>query len=127
MLEKVHAVDDLVHFENAPLTVESTPIDPATIVKGEALTERTHVLYADDQNELTVGVWESDAGAWFIETAEDEYIRVLDGEIRLTDENGQSRDYGPGDSFFVPRKFKGTWESCSPVRKIFISLLRRSD
>ncbi len=125
MTETLRNVDDLVHFENAPLTESSVPIDPGSIVKGSNVTERTKVQYADKQRELIVGVWESDQGAWTILTEEDEFVWVMEGQIRITDDHGGSRTYGPGDSFLVPERFKGTWESLSPVRKIFVSLKRK--
>ncbi|HXV26063.1 MAG TPA: cupin domain-containing protein [Alphaproteobacteria bacterium] len=127
MSQTLRNIDDIVHFENAPLAEPSVPIDPNSILRGNKVTERTKVQYTDKRAELTVGVWESDSGAWAILTQEDEFVWVMEGEIRITDDRGRSRTYGPGDSFFVPERFKGTWESLSPVRKIFVSLKRKHD
>jgi hypothetical protein len=107
------------------LPEESIPIDPATVVSGSNAVERTRVLHADATGELTVGLWESSPGAWRIHTIEDEYVRLLHGQIRITDKKGGTRLFKPGDSFFVPENFAGLWESIGEVRKIFVSLKRK--
>lgn len=111
-------------FRDAPVAKPATPIDADTVISGSPW-EKTDVLYADARGELTVGIWESSAGAWRITTEEDEYVRLLQGSIRIVDETGNERLFGPGDSFFVPERFRGTWENVGDVRKIFVSLKRQ--
>lgn len=118
-------VAGVVGFVNAPLTEPMTTIDPSAVTKGSGVWEKTRVLYADKTGELTVGVWESSSGAWNVLTTEDEYVRVLEGQIRLTDKAGETKTFGVGDSFFVPENFDGEWENIGTVRKIFMSLKRK--
>src|SRR5262249_21613988 len=100
-------------------------INPETVVSGADVWEKTRVLHTDVAGELTAGLWESAPGAWKIETPESEYVRLLHGEIRVTDEKGASRHFFPGDSFFVPVGFKCIWENIGLVRKVFVSLKRK--
>jgi uncharacterized cupin superfamily protein len=118
-------ITSVFRLEDTPLTEPAVPIDPSTVSTGANVVERTRIIYADAAGELTVGLWESSPGAWHIETVEEEYIRLLYGEIRLSDSKGGSRHFGPGDSFFVPERFRGVWESIGEVRKIFVSLKRK--
>ena len=43
----------------------------------------------------------------------------LEGEVRLTDESGHTETYVAGDTFVIPKGFKGVWETVKPVRKFF--------
>ena len=47
---------------------------------------------------------------------------ILDGQVRLTDADGQLQEFGPGDSFVVAAGFSGTWENLTHVRKVFFIL-----
>jgi uncharacterized cupin superfamily protein len=118
-------ITSVLRLEDTPLTEPAVPIDPSTVPTGANIFERTRILYADVTGEMTVGLWESSPGAWRIETVEEEYVRLLHGEIRLSDSKGGSRHFKPGDSFFVPERFRGVWESIGEVRKIFVSLKRK--
>ncbi len=118
-------IASVLGFADQPLSQPKSSIDPMLVVRGADLWEKTNVLYADPLGELTVGIWESCDGAWRIETIEDEYVRLLRGRITITDTAGDARRFNPGDSFFVPEKFKGTWENVGEVRKIFVSLKRK--
>ena len=51
----------------------------------------------------------------------DEYMYFLEGQVEITDKDGSSRVYGPGDSIVMPRGFTGTWKQLSPIRKISVS------
>lgn len=117
-------VRDIATFSNKPLTQSSETIDPTSVVSSGPITERTDVLHTDASGKQTAGVWESDPGIWTIDTQEDEFIHLMEGGIRLVDEEGAEVTYGPGDSFLVPFGFKGTWESIGHVRKIFVALVR---
>ena len=42
--------------------------------------------------------------------------------MRLTDADGVAKTYGPGDSFVVAARLKGTWGNITPVRKVYFIL-----
>lgn len=52
----------------------------------------------------------------------DEVCIMLTGKVALIDEAGARREFGPGDAFFVPRSFIGSWETVEPSTKYFIAL-----
>ncbi|WP_277538186.1 cupin domain-containing protein [Pseudomonas baetica] len=47
---------------------------------------------------------------------------MLEGTVRLTDAEGISRTFGPGDSFVVASGFQGIWENLTTVRKVYFIL-----
>jgi len=51
----------------------------------------------------------------------DEFMYFLEGQVEITDEEGTSRVYGPGDALVMPKGFSGTWKQFSPIKKINIS------
>lgn len=51
----------------------------------------------------------------------DEFMYFLEGQVEITNEDGSSKIYGPGDAIVMPKGFKGTWRQLSPIKKINIS------
>ena len=51
----------------------------------------------------------------------DEFMYILEGQVEITDANGHSKTYGPGDAFVMPKGFHGKWRQLSKIRKINIS------
>ncbi len=50
-----------------------------------------------------------------------EFMYFLEGQVEITNEDGSSKIYGPGDSLVMPMGFKGTWRQLGPIKKINIS------
>lgn len=50
----------------------------------------------------------------------DEFMYFIEGQVELTDENGKSTIYGPGDMLVMPKGYNGTWRQLEPVKKINI-------
>lgn len=77
-------------------------------------------LYTDPAGELSVGYWVSDVTSMPVSYTEDEVCVILEGRVRLTAADGASETYGPGDHFFIPSGFQGTWETLEPIRKLYV-------
>ncbi len=45
----------------------------------------------------------------------------LEGQVEITNEDGSSKIYGPGDALVMPKGFNGTWRQLGPIKKINIS------
>ena len=50
-----------------------------------------------------------------------EFVYFLEGQVEITDEDGSSQIYGPGDAIVMPKGFTGTWRQLSPIKKIHVS------
>lgn len=51
----------------------------------------------------------------------DEFMYFLEGQVEITNEDGSSKIYGPGDAIVMPKGFNGIWRQLSPIKKINIS------
>ncbi|KXZ46861.1 hypothetical protein GPECTOR_40g595 [Gonium pectorale] len=49
----------------------------------------------------------------------DEACILIEGEVIITDSDGNSETYVGGQAFILPAGFKGTWETVKPVKKYF--------
>ena len=50
----------------------------------------------------------------------DEFVLVLEGEVTLTDLEGNAQTYRVGDSFTVPKGWKGTWDMPVKYREMIV-------
>ena len=55
----------------------------------------------------------------------DEFVYVLSGKLILTEPDGTSHEYHPGDSLVVPVGYTGTWEMQGNYREIAIVAQKR--
>jgi len=44
---------------------------------------------------------------------------ITQGRIRLTGDDGDRQEFGPGDCFVVPAGYRGLWEVLEPAAKIY--------
>jgi uncharacterized cupin superfamily protein len=49
-----------------------------------------------------------------------EYFQVISGRCRVTDDNGVTKEYGPGDSFVGGPGLAGTFEVIEPILKRYM-------
>ena len=55
----------------------------------------------------------------------DEFVYVLSGKLILTETNGKSHEYRPGDSLLLPVGYTGTWEMQGNYRELVV-LMQKS-
>ena len=87
--------------------------------------ERRERFFVEDRpaGQLRVAVWECEAYTEHFDAYPfDEFMTVLEGDVTVIDEHGSEEHFEPGDSFFVPRGFKGTWRQDSPMKKYCVIL-----
>lgn len=113
----------LTVFAGAATPPEFDRPRPDRLVSGNPLrTTCNHYGHAG----LSAGIWSCEVGAWRIAFAEgkDEFFHVLEGRIRITDEDGLAREFGPGDACVIPGGFNGLFEVLEPVRKHYVVMDR---
>jgi len=88
---------------------------------GDDTSETVHTPFTNSQGNVTAGVWEC---APFKESYDpygvDEICVVLGGSVTVTDDDGYSETFGPGDSFVMPKDFKGIWHVTETLRKFWM-------
>jgi uncharacterized cupin superfamily protein len=75
-----------------------------------------------ERDGVFAGEWACEVGAWRIEFGphQHEYFQVISGRCRVTDDNGVSKEYGPGDSFVGGPGLSGTFEVIEPILKRYM-------
>lgn len=84
---------------------------------------RGHTFFTSADGQFGLGVWEAKPGTLNIPEpyTVDELMYVLSGKIVLTDAQGNSEEYGPGEGVVVPKGWSGTFAVPEGVRKIWVS------
>jgi len=91
------------------------------LVSGE-LKMRVATLF--EGRELRVSIFESTPAKTNHRTRPteaDEFVYVLSGKLILTEPDGKSQEYLPGDSLVLPVGYTGTWEMQGDYREIAIT------
>ena len=75
---------------------------------------------------LMSGVWECTPGKIEFVYPFSELCTLLEGKVTVTDSDGRSVTYKPGDSFFIAQGEKVLWEVHERVRKCFFLHIEKS-
>ena len=75
--------------------------------------------YNDPDGAFRAGFWAAQPGKSPIHYTKDELCTLLEGTVRLTADDGTVATYTAGDTFLIPKGFKGTWETVVAVRKFY--------
>ncbi len=95
--------------------LEEMPPWPAeAILEGESKHRRCIFFRGD----LVVEVYEAAPGKFQIVAPYDEFIHILDGELILVAEDGESFEYEAGDWVMLPKGWTGTWENRGNYREL---------
>jgi uncharacterized protein len=103
-----------------------TGMGPSHMTKPESFTvddpsETVHTAFTNAEGNVTAGVWECSPCKEEIEHyGVDEICTVLNGSVTITGEDGKAQTFGPGDSFVMPRDFKGTWHITETLKKFWM-------
>jgi len=108
-------------LETGELSVKSlnapTPWPPEDVISGSPVT-RDLELHRGGQ---TVGVWEGGPAKYQLnDYPYDQYVHVLFGSLRITDDEGHVSEFNGGDHFLLQKGFTGTWEMVTPYREIYV-------
>ena len=77
-------------------------------------------VFSDETGQFHTGIWHGEPGTLRVAYTENEVCVILKGRAVLTDAQGASVSYGPGEMFVIEAGFTGTWESVEPVDKLYV-------
>jgi uncharacterized protein len=103
---------------NAHIEPEHSRPDARKLVSGDPQLSLWN-YYSDPTQQFFAGVWAATRGSWRIHYSESEFCHLLSGRVAVSNEAGQRWEFGPGDSFVVPRGFVGIWEVIEDCRKAY--------
>lgn len=119
-------INDVIDFATNQVEVEHGSVAQDKIVAGvagHAVTEintATFNHYTDPNEQFFAGIWSSSIGAKSVSYTEEEVCVILEGRVRLTDLQGNAKEFGAGSAFVLPAGFKGSWETLEAVKKIYV-------
>jgi len=78
-------------------------------------------VFENDSGRIRSGIWQTSAGAWRSEMKGcTEFCHILDGMVRITDQDGKVNEFTAGDAFVMPEGHVGHWEVPTFVRKHWV-------
>jgi uncharacterized protein len=119
-------INDVIDFATNKVTEDISILPQERVVAGIAsdantkITMKTHNHYTDPSEQFFAGIWQSSVGAKTVNYTEEEVCVILEGRVRLTDLNGNAKEFAAGSIFALPAGFKGTWETLETVKKVYV-------
>ena len=110
------------HFTRIDATLtsnEKEAVNPEKIIAGSP-QQFTINQFTNARENMFVGIWGSDKGKWNVAYSEDEFCTILEGEAILTEQGGIPQHLKAGDHFTIAAGFEGTWETVTPVKKLYV-------
>ncbi len=78
-------------------------------------------VFKSGNGKVRSGIWQSTTGAWVTEiVGYTEFCHIIEGAVRVTDQDGRINDIKAGDTFVMPDGFIGHWEVDRFVKKYFV-------
>lgn len=105
--------------------VEMAPVDSTDPfeIEGTAPEQKNHTIFTNDAGNFHVGTWESGPMvSKMLPFPTHEFVRMLDGEVTITEENGTAQTFRGDDCFFVPKGTICSWEINNHVKKHYAIL-----
>ncbi len=114
----------IIPFPAESLTnTEWVNIDPDKILAGSPQSTYK-ILYTNKTEEFMAGIYECTAGKWKVSHNEEEFCTLIEGTVRLANDQGETQEFSAPQSFLIPSGFSGTWEAVGKLRKFFVIYAR---
>lgn len=112
-------IDNIIDFAHSQAQPVSELVDhPDLLSQPYRATTWTH--YSTPGEAFSAGIWEAPACVEKFIAEHEEYCHIIQGSVRLTDQLGRSKTFGPGSHFTIPAGFSGIWENLATVRKAYV-------
>ena len=102
----------VIHISSKDLSADALATSDTQITTTNGTTSRTRVLIESADKRFHAGLYST--GPTTVSIASypvDEFLLIVDGNIRLTAVDGKVLQAGPGDAVFVPSGWQGQWQS----------------
>ncbi|MES2354269.1 MAG: cupin domain-containing protein [Pseudomonadota bacterium] len=109
----------LVPLNPRDMKGEFTPFSPEKVIRGD-MAQLLDEREGAGKSVISIGTWASSEGAISCQYDEDELCVIAAGRVRLTNQEGESAEFGPGDGFLILNGFRGVWDSLEPLRKWYV-------
>ena len=106
-------------FEGRQVAYKPAPIRAEWIRAGNPVAENQVVATSSDRSVMSI-FWRCSAGSFEWIYDDEETIYILDGGMRLTFPNGETREVSQGDVVYFPAGTRAHWDIASHVEKVAV-------
>jgi len=122
---------EIVRVNHKETPTERAQYPSEMVVKDNSPFDGTYMHkngYRSADRKFTVALWESGPGILKTDAyPHDEYCLVLEGHLTITNRNGSREEFGPGDTFVIPKGWAGTWNMTTRVKKQYVAFEETHD
>jgi uncharacterized cupin superfamily protein len=116
---------DIARLDRAAKPTVPGRYPPEMVVKGDGAFDGSYIEapgYRSEDRKFSVALWESGPGILRTDSyPHDEYCLVLDGHLIVTNRSGTTEEFGPGDTFVIPKGWAGTWNMTTKFKKQYVA------
>lgn len=115
---------DIVPLDDAAKPNEEGKYPKQNVPEGQTFdgSFRSVVGYRSADGRFSAAIWESGPGVLKTDGyPNDEFCHVLEGKLVITNASGATAEFGPGDSFVIPKGWVGTWDMKTRFKKRFVA------
>ena len=91
----------------------------ATISGGDRPGGQGSTAHESGDERFSAGVWKRDVQRRYFERPYHEVAFIIEGEVEITDDDGNLFKAGPGDILITPKGSKGYWKNEGVVKKFW--------
>ncbi len=120
---KIKSADGAIQVLDPGVELEVMEDTEPFEIAGPAPVQKNHTLFTNDAGNFFVGTWES--GPMVSEMRPfptHEFVRMLEGEVTITEQDGTSQTFRADDCFFVPKGTVCSWSIPTRVKKHYAIL-----
>lgn len=108
-----------IKTSKTPASLPAMPLNPDWIREGNPVAKGTIAMQTADQK-VSSGFWECSPGKFDWNFTWDEFARLTEGEVTITEDGGETYTLGPGDLVQFPLGLKTHWHVKKTVKKSFV-------
>ena len=102
-----------------PNLVRMDTTDPF-VIEGEAPVQRDSIVFTNDAGNMFTGMWDSTAFESEMKPFPcHELVQLLEGEVTITEEGGETHLFKAGDAYFIPMGTVCKWQSKGYLKKLY--------
>ena len=93
---------------------------PAAQIQGGNPVARGTILTQSEDKKVSSGLWSCEPGNFTWTFTWDEFIRVIEGEVTITEDGGKTYTLRAGDLAHFPLGLATRWNVSKTIRKFFV-------
>lgn len=109
--------DKIVFFDGKNVEMQACPVNPAWVIEGAPVARNFILSRSTDGSSCTL-LWDCTTGVFNWHYDIDETVYVLEGSVKVLDDNGVEHCLGPGDHALFRAGSHAVWTVDSYVRKV---------